>query len=88
MCEINIDRFSAALKVPTLLVPFPAAPPPLNPLHVLHPLTLLLFTFCLPKNFLWGGVCSCCGLVLGGREPVRVRELREPCWNRLGEPHA
>lgn len=29
-----------------------------------HPLTLLLFTFSLPKNFLWGGICSCCGLVL------------------------
>lgn len=81
VCEINIDRFSGALRC--LLCWFPFRQPPHLPSHLLlwepllpllssppllRPLTRLLFTSSLPKNFLWGGICSCCGLVPGKGE--------------------
>lgn len=76
--------------MPTLLVPFPEAsplprpPPPLGasapaelPPPRVPPPPLLLFTSSLPERFLWGGICSCCGLV-PGREST--------CW-RQGALH-
>lgn len=96
--EINIDGFSAALTVPTLLVPFPAAPPPHHPLQW-EPRDELLSTCSTPSP------CCClhsaCLRISSREESVPavvwcwegenlsgLGSLGSGCWDRLGEPYA